>query len=67
MGMSLGEEPADEFEDLLGQGQQCRMGIQRQVFKERISHFRIIVEYSTGRDSRGGKADLQHFCEIPNK
>lgn len=55
-----GEEPAHEVVNLPAQGQQ------RRVFKERISLFRISAENSAGRDSRGEKADLQHFREIPS-
>lgn len=55
-----GEEPAHEVENLPAQGQQ------RRVFKERLSLFRISAENSAGRDSRGEKADLQHFREIPS-
>lgn len=64
--LSPGEEPEDEVENLPAQGQQCRVGTHQQVFKESISHFRIIAENRTGRDSRGETADLQHFREIPS-
>lgn len=64
--LSPGEEPEDEVENLPAQGQQCRVGTHQQVFKESISHFRIIAENHAGRDSRGETADLQHFREIPS-
>lgn len=49
-GVSPGEEPADEAENLLAQARQCRVGIQRQACKE--SHFNRSLQDYYGKQHR---------------
>lgn len=69
MGMSPGQKAGDGLGELLALVQQCVVGIQQQVCKERTRQ--SLQDHCRGKLHRErfqrAKADLQHFGEILSK